>query len=217
MVNDASDDNAKQLFTELEQEFESLTLINHEQNQGKGGAVRTGIETANNLGFEYAIQVDADAQHCLEDVKRLIELSKANPNKLISGKPVYDESVPKHRLIARYITHFWVHVETLSLQLKDSMCGFRVYPVQASFALFSQDIIGKRMDFDTDIMVRLYWQGTETVFLDTKVIYPKDGVSHFQPFNDNLLISWMHTRLFFGMLVRSPKLMLRNVKRWLGD
>ena len=96
----------------------------HQHNQGKGGAVQTGLLTADKLGFTHAIQVDADGQHDLNDIKTLIKLGKTHPNSLISGRPVYDESVPKVRLYSRYITHFWVWIETLSFSVKDSMCGF---------------------------------------------------------------------------------------------
>jgi glycosyltransferase involved in cell wall biosynthesis len=210
MTDDGSQTSAKQLFESLVNKVPLFTLIHHSENQGKGAAVQTGLAHAHKLGFEYAIQVDADGQHDLGDITSLIELSKQCPGALISGNPVYDESIPKHRYFARYITHFWVYIETLSFQLKDSMCGFRVYPVSHSIALMDKVNLGKRMDFDTEIMVRLYWQGLDVKFLPTKVIYPELGISHFRAFEDNARISWMHTRLFFGMLLRTPKLIFRH-------
>ena len=48
-------------------------------------------------------------------------------------------------------------------------------------------------------------------WLPTKVHYPTDGLSHFRLFHDNVRISAMHTRLFFGMLVRAPMILWR---RW---
>ena len=68
------------------------------------------------------------------------------------------------------------------------------------------------MDFDGEFIVRWYWTGQPIEQLQTRVIYPDQGTSHFQLFNDNRLISWMHARLFFGMLRRIPKLLKR---RWL--
>lgn len=129
------------------------------------------------------------------------------PDALISGQPLYDDSIPKSRLYGRYITHFWVWIETLSLSIRDSMCGFRVYPLAATLALCDRRAIGQRMDFDTEIMVRLYWQGTRSRFIPTRVTYPASGLSHFDALYDNLRISWMHTRLFFGMLPRIPRLL----------
>lgn len=184
-----------------------LTLETFPTNRGKGAAVIHALQTAAQQGFSHALQVDADGQHQLADIPKLLEKAKKYPDYLISGRPVYDKSVPKARLYGRYVTHVWVWIETLSLELKDSMCGFRVYPLVPSLALLGQHAIGERMDFDTEIMVRLYWQGTRSRFIPTRVIYPPDGLSHFDALKDNLRISWMHTRLFIGMLPRIPKLL----------
>jgi hypothetical protein len=103
-----------------------------------------------------------------------------------------------------------VWIETLSLQLKDSMCGFRVYPIAPTLQLAQRVALGKRMDFDTEVMVRLYWQGNDSHFVATRVTYPADGLSHFDALKDNCRISWMHTRLFLGMLPRIPSLLFRR-------
>jgi len=71
--------------------------------------------------------------------------------------------------------------------------------------------IGTHMDFDPDILVRLAWRNQPMRWLPTKVHYPADGLSHFRLFRDNVRISAMHTRLFFGMLVRAPMILWR---RW---
>lgn len=210
IVNDGSSAEVTAYLDNLLSLTPLLTVLHHENNQGKGAAVQTGFSHAAKKGYDYAIQVDADGQHSLNDIKHLLAMSQQAPGAMISGNPVYDESVPKHRYWARYITHVWVYIETLSFSLVDSMCGFRVYPVQACVELMEKVNIGKRMDFDTEIMVRLYWQGVDIQFLPTKVIYPEGGVSHFNAFADNVLISWMHTRLFFGMLLRSPILLARK-------
>ncbi|MEE4411224.1 MULTISPECIES: glycosyltransferase family 2 protein [unclassified Serratia (in: enterobacteria)] len=187
-----------------------VQLLRLEQNQGKGAAVIAGLQLAHSQGYSHALQVDADGQHQLSDIPDMIAEARAHPDCLISGQPVYDSSVPKARLYGRYVTHVWVWIETLSLSLKDSMCGFRVYPVEPTLALAASHPLGKRMDFDTEVMVRLYWQGVPSRFLPTRVTYPADGVSHFDALRDNLRISWMHTRLFFGMLPRIPRLLRRK-------
>ena len=56
------------------------------------------------------------------------------------------------------------------------------------------------------------WKKVEIRFIPTAVDYPEHGISHFRAFEDNVLISWMHTRLFFGMLIRSPQLILRKFR-----
>lgn len=210
VVDDGSDKTTQDELARLAAEYSNLTLIRLPVNAGKGAAVISGIQAAADAGFSHAVQVDADGQHAIEDIPRLLALAKEHPAALISGQPIYDDSVPRSRLYGRWVTHIWVWIETLSLQLKDSMCGFRVYPVAPTRQLAQRVTLGKRMDFDTEVMVRLYWQGNPSYFIPTRVIYPQDGLSHFDALKDNLRISLMHTRLFFGMLPRIPSLLFRR-------
>ncbi|PTO81428.1 glycosyltransferase family 2 protein [Vibrio splendidus] len=211
IVDDGSELVTKQFLAPLA-ENSNVTLVTLEQNQGKGGAVKAGIKKAQQLGFSHAIQIDADGQHDLEALPALIQASQDKPQRLISGQPVYDESVPKARLYGRYATHIWVWIETLSLSIKDSMCGFRAYPINQTQTVLDKYDVGSRMDFDIEILVRLYWEGCDIDFVETRVIYPENGISHFDALWDNVKISWMHTRLFFGMLPRAPKLISRHFK-----
>lgn len=210
IIDDGSDNDKATELALVCEHYHWVTLNRLDTNQGKGAAVMMGMKIAYSQGYTHAIQIDADGQHNCLDIAELINQSLNHPTALISGKPVYDDSVPKHRLIARYITHFWVWIETLSFNIKDSMCGFRVYPLESSINLINKSHIGKRMDFDTEIMVKLYWQGNDVIFVPTKVIYPEDGLSHFKACKDNVLISWMHTKLFFGMLPRALSLIKRH-------
>ncbi|ELX09999.1 glycosyl transferase family 2 [Janthinobacterium sp. HH01] len=188
----------------------SVTLVRLPQNQGKGRAVLGGFRRAAELGYSHVLQIDADGQHDTADVPAFLDQAAAHPDAVIAGHPVYDESVPKARLYGRYATHIWVWINTLSFDIKDSMCGFRVYPVAPVNALAARRPIGARMNFDTDILVRLFWDGLQVINLPTRVSYPSDGVSHFRVWRDNVLISWMHTKLFFGMLPRIPRLLARK-------
>ena len=216
IVDDGSDKTTQTALERLV--CDGVTLLRLPQNSGKGAAVKYGLEAAAAQGYSHALQLDADGQHQIEDCPRMLAEAEAWPESLISGQPVYDDSIPKSRLYGRYATHVWVWIETLSLSLKDSMCGFRVYPLAATLALMRQCRIGKRMDFDTEIMVRLYWAGTPSRFVRTRVTYPQGGLSHFDALHDNLRISLMHTRLFFGMLPRIPSLLARKRRpqHWSG-
>jgi glycosyltransferase involved in cell wall biosynthesis len=187
-----------------------VVLERHAVNQGKGGAVLTGFARAAREGYSHVLQVDADGQHSVEDIPRFLEAARARPAAVVAGCPLYDESVPALRLYARYLTHVWVWINTLSLAIRDSMCGFRVYPVAPVLALAGRRRLGLRMNFDIEILVRLYWDGVEVVNLPTRVGYPEDGVSHFKAWTDNVLITRLHVALFFGMLPRIPALMVRK-------
>ena len=208
--NDGSDEKNTQAIRQVCREQSLVELIELPVNQGKGVAVSQGLQAASAQGFTHAIQIDSDGQHDLGKIDELLELSRRFPQDLISGKPQYDESVPKSRLYGRYATHIWVWIETLSFQIKDSLCGFRVYPLAATMGVLNNSHIGKRMDFDAEIMVRLYWQGLNVHQIPVGVRYPQNGISHFDVVKDNVRITKMHTRLFFGMLPRIPKLLFRR-------
>lgn len=212
MVDDGSNATCKMVMEQLANADPEVRLITRPTNGGKGAAIKTGLMTAAEMGFSHALQIDADGQHNSLDIPRFLAAACAKPNTLFAGKPDYDASVPKGRLYGRYLTHVWVWINTLSLTIKDSMCGFRVYPVRRSCELIAEEPMGDRMDFDIEFMVRWHWRHWPVRQLATRVIYPEGGISHFLAWRDNKLISWMHTRLFFGMLWRLPRLLADKLR-----
>jgi glycosyltransferase involved in cell wall biosynthesis len=211
IVDDGSDAGAQQALSLIAARQSWVKVLRLPQNGGKGAAVMAGCDAALAAGFTHALQIDADGQHDVADAPRLLEESRRDPAAMVSGEAVYDSSVPRSRRYGRYLTHLWVWINTLSFDIRDSMCGFRVYPLAPSCEIWRQYRIGKRMDFDTEIMVRLHWSGVRIIAVPTRVTYPRDGVSHFKMLEDNVFISRMHTRLFFGMLRRLPMLLGRRL------
>lgn len=215
IVDDGSDEAARRVLAAIVGRIPQVTVQRLATNQGKGGAVMAGCDAALAAGFTHALQIDADGQHAASDLPRLLDAARRQPDALISGQAIYDASVPRSRLYGRYVTHFWVWVNTLSFEIRDSMCGLRVYPLAATCEVWRRQRLGHRMDFDTEIMVRMNWAGVTVVSIPTRVTYPVDGVSHFHMLRDNVLISAMHARLFFGMLWRLPLLLGRRMMRHL--
>lgn len=212
IVDDGSHEETKQQLVLAQQQFSWVEVLTMPANQGKGAALFQGFQLALKQGFTHALQIDADNQHTTDDIPQFIQQATMQPDYLISGKPIYDASVPKSRLYGRKVTNFWVAIETLSLSIADAMCGFRVYPLQTTVDIMHKHSIGKRMAFDIDILVRLYWQSGKVIFVPTRVVYPTDGVSHFKLWRDNILISLSHTRLFFNMFLHLPQLIKTNIK-----
>ena len=212
MVNDGSEKTCTELLRKIASQNSLIQLVEHEVNQGKGKAVTTGLMHAHQLGYSHALQLDSDGQHDWKDVQRFIDASVENPKAMVIGQPIFDASVPKKRLYGRYLTHVWVWINSLSVDIKDSMCGFRVYPINATVTVLEKATFQPRMGFDTEILVRLKWENIPFVNVPTHVVYPENGISHFNALVDNIGITKAHTRLFFGMLIRLPKLLLNKVK-----
>jgi glycosyltransferase involved in cell wall biosynthesis len=211
LINDGSSAICSKVLEDYaENESNWISLVNRRENGGKGAAVMDGFNSAKRLGFTHAIQIDADGQHDFNDISGFIEASRLNPEALILGQPFFDKTVPKSRLYGRRFTNLWIWINTLSFAIADGMCGFRLYPLAAVERLINFTAIGKRMDFDIDIVVRLFWQGIGIINIPTYVQYPYDGISHFKLWHDNVMISKTHARLFFGMLSRFPQLLIRH-------
>ncbi len=187
-----------------------IRLARWEVNRGKGAAVVAAFQRAHAEGFTHALQVDADGQHDPEAVGRFLRLGEAHPEAVIAGIPRYEGPVPAARRYGRWFTHAWVWLETLSFDIGDSLCGFRLYPLAPTQALCDTTPLPQRMDFDTAIIVRLHWAGLPVLNAPVGVSYPADGVSHFDLVRDNLRLTRMHTRLVLGMLRRLPHRLLRG-------
>ncbi|HTY92483.1 MAG TPA: glycosyltransferase family 2 protein [Steroidobacteraceae bacterium] len=179
-------------------------------NSGKGAAMLAGFATAWQDGYSHALQVDADGQHALGDIPAFIAAAGREPQALICGRPLFDRSMPAVRRYGRYLTHALVWLATLSFSIPDSLCGFRVYPLAPVIGLMAQEYIGRRMDFDTEIIVRLYWRRVPLRWIPTSVTYPVDGVSHYRLLRDNAGMVALQARLLGGMLRRLPRLLARR-------
>jgi predicted LPLAT superfamily acyltransferase len=185
----------------------------HAFNGGKGFAVMCGVTRAKERGFTHAVQIDADGQHDLSSLPALLETARGNPSAIVSGEPHYDRQIPLARRIWRPFTNFWVAVNSVSLHIPDAMCGFRVYPVDAVLQLVRNAVRGRRMDFDVEVLVKAHWAGIPLIGVPVGVKYPEDNFSNFDVLRDNILLSALQTRLFFGMLLRLPQLAFRSRRR----
>jgi glycosyltransferase involved in cell wall biosynthesis len=188
---------------------EGLATVHHRaRNGGKGAAVKDGFVLARQLGFTHAVQLDADGQHDDAQIPDFVAAARASPGALVLGEPIFDETAPAVRLRARKITQFWTDLETGGRVIHDPLCGFRVYPLGP---LARVGPIGDWMDFDIEVAVRLVWAGCPVVNVPTRVRYltaDEGGVSHFRMFRDNVRISWCHTRLCTGALLRGARRLL---------
>ncbi|MCP5040232.1 MAG: glycosyltransferase family 2 protein [bacterium] len=201
VVDDGSDASTKQALSQVAARSPWVRLETRSSNGGKGAALKTGYRLAHRLGFSHVIQLDADGQHDTDDIPRLLELAKAHPEAMILADPVF-ENAPLSRLYGRRISRFWVWVECRSTAIHDPLCGFRCLPLEPLLAILDRNPCGDHMDFDPEIAVRLVWEGVAVVNFRSRISYDSGGVSHFNMLWDNVRISWLHTRLVFGMLAR---------------
>ena len=210
VVDDGSDEASKLILAELER-TQDILLLTRAQNGGKGIAMKDGFKFALNRGFSHVLQIDADFQHDAALIGEFLRQSEAYPQSIVCANPIYGEDAPKSRVYGRKITNFWVAINTLSLGVKDAMCGFRVYPLEQLKKAVAKSKTN-RMEFDIEILVNAVRQGIDVRWIDTYVRYEKGGVSHFKMLRDNALISLMHAKCFFSL----PKFALGKIWRACG-
>lgn len=214
VVVDGSSDGTDQGLREMATSDPGLKVFVLPHNQGKGSAILHGLHAAAEAGFTHALAMDADGQHPAGMIPQFMALSQQNPDAVVLGRPVFDASAPALRVRGRKISNWWTNLETLWQGVGDSLFGFRVYPVKPLQEVMKNSPWMRRFDFDTEAVVRLCWRGIRPLNLDSPVKYlrPEEGgVSHFNYLRDNILLTWMHTRLFFGFLIRLPLLLWRRL------
>lgn len=192
----------------------NAVLVTREKNGGKGAAVISGIRKAAGLGFTHVFQLDADGQHDASKIPRFLELSRLHPDAVVCGCPEYGEDAPGSRVRGRGFANLWLHIVTLSNSVKDAMVGFRIYPVEpVEEILDGTPRIDRRMGFDIELLVRLFWKNVPILSEPVKISYPSDGISNFRMVRDNARIAGTYARLFFGMIPRLPLLVSKAAKR----
>ncbi|MFP8878580.1 MAG: glycosyltransferase family 2 protein [Myxococcota bacterium] len=211
VVDDGSDSETRAVLDSAGKEYAWVEVFHRGRNGGRGAALATGYRLALERGFSHAIQLDADGQHDTSDVPRFIDVIRDNPDALVLGSPVFDETVPRGRLYGRQLSRAMVWAATLSFDVSDPLCGFRGIPLAATVKLLDEAKLGDRMEFDPNLVIRLHWAGVPIRNVYTRVVYNPDGLSHFDMVNDNLRLSGVYSMALLGMLVRSPRWMLRRI------
>jgi glycosyltransferase involved in cell wall biosynthesis len=213
VVVDGSTDGTGEQLRDMALREPRLKVMVLEENQGKGAAVMYGLAQAQAAGFTHALTMDSDGQHPADLIPAFMQMSQAHPAHMILGKPVFDASAPALRVQGRKVSNAWANLETLWMGIGDSLYGFRVYPIAPLLKIMRHQLWMRRFDFDIEAAVRLCWRGVWPINLDAPVKYltPEEGgVSHFNYWRDNVLLTWMHTRLVIGFLVRLPWLLIQR-------
>jgi glycosyltransferase involved in cell wall biosynthesis len=215
VVVDGSTDESAQRLVEMAAAQPGLRVLVRPENRGKGGAVLFGLRAAHAQGFTHALTMDSDGQHPADRIRAFMQLSLEQPHAMVLGAPIFDASAPALRVQGRKISNWWTNVETLWAGIEDSLYGFRVYPIEALIAVMQRQPWMRRFDFDAEAVVRLCWRGVRPLNLPAPVRYfhpDEGGISHFNYWRDNALLTWMHLRLFIEFIVRLPLLVARRCR-----
>lgn len=190
VVDDGSNPPIETYLNEIDSD--SLELIRHEQNQGKGAAILSGARRVRELGGGFFVVMDGDGQHLASEVSKLIEARNSGDEIVIGARNFDIPNVPKGSKFGRKFSNFWAVLDT-SHSITDSLSGFRLYPT----SILDLDVESRRFDWEMEVLVKHAWKKGRIVETTIECYYPdpKERVSHFKKFWDTMSIVWVHVKL----------------------
>ena len=211
VVNDGSTDAT----TNILHDMQGINLVEYANNKGKGHALKCGFKRALELGFSYAITLDADGQHYPADIAKFLKANMEHPGALIVGqRNLEGVERSKGSDFANKFSNFWFWIQT-GKQLKDTQTGYRLYPLKKLKGL---SLLTSRYEAELELMVFASWHGVELVSIPIDVYYPPqhERVSHFRPGKDFTRISVLNTILcFLAVVYGLPMRLWRWVMKYL--
>ncbi|WP_051261618.1 glycosyltransferase family 2 protein [Desulfovibrio inopinatus] len=191
---------------------DTIDVIRHPVNQGKGAAMKTAAKRARQRGMTHILTIDADGQHFPEDIPRFISAMEQHPESIIVGSRNFNaKNIPGSSRFGRWFSNLWYRIQTLHT-ISDMQSGFRAYPLTVFEKIQSTE---NRYSFEIEILVKATWAGFHIEEIDIPVFYPEPDqrISHFKAFWDNARISWLNTRLTVWAILRLPGLLRRRQEK----
>ena len=194
VVDDGSEEEEARQIAAICRET-NATYLRCARNKGKWQAVKVGTQYAKESGYTHLLQCDADGQHDAAAIPEFVKTAKQHPQAIICGTPIYGDDIPTARLKGRCVSNFFAKLETAGACTIDTMCGFRLYPIEALSKTLEDKSITNGMPGDIETLVHLFWYGYDIIAKGVRVTYPVGARSNFHMLRDNLRISWAHTKL----------------------
>ncbi len=155
IVNDASQDNSQREIDKISKKYNNIISLNHEKNQGKGAAIRTGIKRA--TGEIITIQ-DGDLEYNPEDFKKLVKPIIQGKEKVVYGSRlmghIYGFNIPSH-----YYGNKFLSLLTQTLYRKKVTDMETCYKVISKEALDTIELKSNRFEIEPEITTKLIKKG----------------------------------------------------------
>lgn len=173
------------------------TVLRHDVNRGKGGALKTGFAWALEHGFDGVVTLDADGQHLPGEIPKFIEAQEETDADLIIGgrSHLFGQMLPRRRMANRFSA--WCIAKASGARVTDSQSGYRFYSAKLLRAI---KLRTDGFDLESEVIVRAGRRGFRIVTIPIDLGFV-DGIStsHYKPLKDTLRIAWtvIRARLFW--------------------
>lgn len=186
VVNDGSEEKTLKIFEQLEKD---IILLTHEENKGKGAAIKTALKfiESRNKDIDGIVLLDADGQHRPEDAARLLSVVKEGSAGLVLGVRRFKENIPFRSLFGNTVTKYVFRIIS-GKWVSDTQTGLRAFPYHMVPML--SKIKGERYEYEMNVLLTCAKNGTTITEVPIATIYhdEKNSCSHFRTLRDSIRI-----------------------------
>lgn len=203
VVDDGSGSEYQKIFQKVKDEY-GFILLTHEENKGKGRALKTAFTfiLENQKEAIGCVTADSDGQHSPQDIIKCMQALQENPNALILGcRDFSGEDVPAKSRFGNELTKK-IFSYLCGIKVSDTQTGLRGIPTEFMKHLLT--IKGERFEFETKMLIECLHR-VEIVEIPIKTIYDskEDHKTHFNPLLDSVRIYRIFAGMFFKYIFSS--------------
>ena len=189
VVNDGSGPDCDGIFSEIRRRWSSVTVLAHETNRGKGGALKTAfrylLEHADSSS-QGVVTADADGQHTVPDIQCVMDEMERAPEALVLGVRMFEGRVPLRSAFGNRLTRFLLRL-LYGVRIPDTQTGLRGIP--RAMMERCLEIPSDRYEFELDMLLAAVSGGIEIRSVPIRTIYiDNNASSHFHPLRDSARI-----------------------------
>ena len=204
VVDDASTDSTVRIVTELAENDQRIQLIQHEENQGVGGAIATGYKKARDLEIDATVVMAGDAQMDPSDLVRVIEpVVNGSADYTKGNRLFYGDSwnmIPHYRYLGNSFLSLMTKISSGYWHIADSQSGYTAISLIA-LQRVNLDRIYKRYGMPNDLLIKLNQHDFRVRDVHVRPVYnvgEKSGIKLTQVIPK---ISWILFKGFWQRLV----------------
>ena len=189
VIDDGSSDNTSSVAGQYD-----VNLIVHEENRGKGEALKSGFSRAAADGCDYLITLDGDGQHDPEIIPEFLRMAEAEEADIVIGCRDFNPKImPWDRIFSNRVSSGIVSL-LAGCRIPDSQCGFRMV---RSDVIDNVELNTKNYELETELLIKAMRRGFTVAFCEIPVIYSGDETSNIRRFQDTYRFCRLCLRLLF--------------------
>ena len=170
------DDGSSDMTSKISQDL-GARVVTHEKNMGYGAAIKSIFLEAKQIQPDILVTFDADGQHNVEDIEKVIEPVQKSTSDIVIGSRFLNK---KNKEIPRYRK---VGIKTIT-GLTNTLTGTKISDAQSGFRAYSKKTLEKitpsddGMGVSTEILIKSSKLGLIITEVPIKVNYEGDTSTH---------------------------------------